>query len=100
MAVAFHPETENEYIIGAALIIAQAEETPLLDMLFVRPEWHRKGIATAMVAAALNTLHSSGVRTLASQYVLGNEESRAWHQRFGFVEETDLLLVRLYSLSH
>jgi GNAT superfamily N-acetyltransferase len=96
VAVASHPETGHEIIIGAALIIAQEEATPLLDMLFVPPEWHRKGIATTMVSAALNRLHRSDERTLASRYVLGNEESRAWHQRFGFVEETDLSLVRLY----
>jgi GNAT superfamily N-acetyltransferase len=96
VAVASHPETGNEIIIGAALIIAPGEAAPLLDMLFVLPEWHRKGIATTMVSAALNKLYRSGGETLASRYVLGNEESRAWHQRFGFVEETDLLLVRLY----
>jgi len=96
VAVAPHSETGNEIIIGAALIIAQGETTPLLDMLFVLPQWHRRGIATTVVSTALNRLHRSGGETLASRYVLGNEESRAWHQRFGFVEETDLLLVRLY----
>lgn len=96
VAVAPHPETGHKIITGAALIINREEASPLLDMLFVLPQWHRKGIATAMVSTALNTLHDSGGEVLASRYALGNEESRAWHRRFGFIEETDLLLVRLY----
>jgi GNAT superfamily N-acetyltransferase len=96
VAVAPHRETGNEHVIGAALIIAQEEQAPLLEMLFVLPEWHGKGIATALASTALNTLHRSGIETLASRYLLGNEESRAWHQRFGFVEEPDVMLARLY----
>ncbi len=60
VAVASHPETGNEIINGAALVIAQGEATPLRDMVFVLPEWHRKGIATTMVSAVLNRLHRSG----------------------------------------
>jgi GNAT superfamily N-acetyltransferase len=96
VAIVSHPETGNEYLVGAALIVAQEEQAPLLEMLFVLPGWHGKGIATALAATALNSLHRSGVETLASRYVLGNEKSRAWHQRFGFVEEPDVMLARLY----
>jgi GNAT superfamily N-acetyltransferase len=96
VAVAPHPETGAPRVIGAALIIAQEEQPPLLDMLFVLPEFHRQGIATTLASTALNILHQSGVETLASRYALGNEESRAWHQRFGFVEELDVTLARLY----
>jgi hypothetical protein len=34
---------------------------------------------------------------LISRYHVGNEPSRDWHRRFGFVEEPDLMLDRLYS---
>ena len=27
---------------------------------------------------------------------MGNEESRAWHEKFGFVEEPDLMSAQLY----
>ena len=88
--------TDKEKIIGAALITESEGQPPLLDVLFVVPHWHRKGIATALVSAASNALYSSQVKTLESRYLLGNEESRSWHQRFGFTEEPDLLLARTY----
>jgi RimJ/RimL family protein N-acetyltransferase len=67
-----------------------------LDILFVIPEWQRQGVATALTSATINELYNVGVKTLKSRYFLGNNESRAWHQKFGFVEEPDLFLARLY----
>ena len=83
-------------IIGAALIVERAEEQPLLDLLFVRPQWHRKWVARVVVGGAMNALHSAGVHELASRYLLGNQESRAWHHHFGFVDDPDVLLARLH----
>lgn len=83
-------------IVGAALITKKEGQPPLLDILLVIPHWHRKGVATALVAAAHNELDAFGVKTLESRYLLGNEESRAWHGKFGFTEEPDLLLAQLY----
>lgn len=65
-------------------------------MLFVSPRYHRRGIASALVATTLHELHREGFKTLESSYYLGNEASRAWHRNFGFEEEPDLLLARLY----
>jgi GNAT superfamily N-acetyltransferase len=96
VAVASQSDTPGEQIVGAALIIDNDGKPPLLDMLFVAPAWQRQGLATALVAAALNTLHSAGVPTLESSYMLGNADSQAWHQRFGFVEEPDLFLAQAY----
>ncbi len=83
-------------LVGAALIIEKEGGQPLLDMLFVVPEWQRKGLSTALVSAAINELYQAGVKRLESRYLLGNAGSRAWHQKFGFVEEPDLFLARLY----
>jgi len=96
VAVVSQATAAREQIAGAALIIGDDGETPLLDMLFVAPAWQRQGLATALVAAALNALHSAGVAVLESSYMLGNAESQAWHQRFGFVEEPDLFLAQAY----
>jgi GNAT superfamily N-acetyltransferase len=96
VAVVSQSDTPGEQIAGAALIIGDDSEPPLLDMLFVAPAWQRQGLATALVTAALNALHSAGVATLQSSYMLGNVESQAWHQRFGFVEEPDLFLAQAY----
>jgi L-amino acid N-acyltransferase YncA len=98
VAVAPLDDVEAGAIIGAALVISQTKEKDwaLLDMIFVAPAWHRRGVATALTSAALNELHASGWRALVSRYQMGNEASRAWHRRFGFVDEPDLQPARLH----
>ena len=82
--------------IGAVLVAIEDEGWALLDMIFVSPSWQRRGLATALAAAAMTALHEhGGVRTLVSRYHLGNQASGAWHHRFGFVDEPDLLVARL-----
>lgn len=96
LAVVSQLGTGSELVIGAALVVEKDDEASLLDILFVIPEWQRQGVATALVSATVNDLYQAGVKTLKSCYVLGNQESRAWHQKFGFVEESELSLARLY----
>jgi RimJ/RimL family protein N-acetyltransferase len=86
---------DEETLAGAAMVTS-TENGPLLYLLFVEPQWQRRGLATAMVSAAINELHELGEKTLTSRYHIGNEQSMAWHQRFGFVEEPDLQRARLY----
>lgn len=85
-----------EHLIGAALLVEKENGQPLLDILFVLSEWQRQGLATTLVSAAINELYNARVTTLESRYMLGNKASQAWHQTFGFVEEPDLFLARLY----
>lgn len=83
--------------IGAALMLEEDIGWALLDMIFVVPSWQRRGLATALAAAALTGLCELGRhRTLVSRYHLGNLASRAWHHRFGFVDQPDLRLARLH----
>ena len=89
-------EVYEESLVGAALIVEKDNGQPLLDMLFVIPEWHRRGVATALVSAAINELYCSGMKRLESRYFLGNDASQAWHRKFGFVDEPDLFLAELY----
>lgn len=86
----------EESVVGAALIVEKGNGQPLLDMLFVIPEWQRKGLGTALVSAAINELYRAGMKTLESRYLLGNEASQDWHHKFGFVDEPDLFLAELY----
>ncbi len=85
-----------ETVAGAAMIKRGVDGLPLLDFLFIRPEWRRRGLATALVSAAVNELHRAGERALQSCYRLGNDQSVAWHRRFGFVEEPDLMIAELH----
>jgi GNAT superfamily N-acetyltransferase len=90
------PGSQEETLVGAVLLLDAGPDEARLDMLFVVPEWHRQGLATALVGSAINALHADGIGTLESAYVLGNAPSRAWHRKFGFTELPDLMLARHY----
>ncbi len=96
LALEVQPETGAEHLTGAALLTEQGAGYPLLDMLFVIPARQQQGLATTLVSAAVNDLYENGVTALESRYMLGNEASASWHKKFGFVEEPDLFLARLY----
>jgi GNAT superfamily N-acetyltransferase len=83
-------------IVGAVLITERKDQRCLLDLLFVRPNQQRQGLATALVATALNHLSSEGREWLTSRYLLANAASRDWHHRFGFNDERDAYLARAY----
>jgi RimJ/RimL family protein N-acetyltransferase len=91
-----HGSNPDEETVAGAAMVTSTENGPLLYLLFVAPQWRRRGLATAMVSAAINELHDLGEKTLTSKYHIGNEQSLGWHQRFGFVEEPDLRRARLY----
>ena len=76
-------------IAGAAMVVTGVDG-PNLDLLFVRPRWQKRGLATALVQSAMNRLHTLGEAILDSGYVVANAESAAWHKRFGFWELPDL----------
>lgn len=94
--VAVAPETTGAPLVGAALLSRDQEYGPVLDLLFIRPQWQRCGLATALVASAMNALHQAGEGTLTSCYQLANPTSQAWHRIFGFVERSDLSYARAY----
>ena len=96
LALVSQPEGERESVVGAALVIGMRGGFVLLDVLFVTPEWQRVGVATALVSSVVDQLHDSGHGTLKSRYNLGNDASRAWHRKFGFVEDSDLFLAESY----
>ena len=82
-------EDPVEVVAGAALVTRAEDGCPLLDMLFVRPRWQRRGLAAALVSWSLRELLAQGEATLRSRYLLANEPSRTWHQHFGFTVEPD-----------
>ena len=80
--------------IAGAVLITQRPSGPFLDLLFVHPQWHRQGVATALVASALCVLAESGADHLTSRYHLANGPSRTWHHAFGFVDLPNLWVAR------
>lgn len=82
--------THRKRIIAGALIKRIKGKKPLLDCLFVRPDFRRQGLATAACTGAVNALVRGRHPALQSYVLLANEPSLAWHQRFGFEELPDL----------
>lgn len=87
---------EDGAIAGAALVAEHDADSARLDLLFVRDEWRRHGLATALLAAALNALAGSGKRRLIATWMLANAPAVAWYRKAGFREEPDLMNARLY----
>lgn len=94
--IALDPKSPGATAVGAALIVEKKDGIPLIDLLFVVPEWQNRGVATALVASAMNSLHAAGYTTFRSRYLLSNERSRNWHLRFGFVEEMNYFVLNNY----
>jgi GNAT superfamily N-acetyltransferase len=66
-----------------------------LESLFVRPEWQRAGLATALLKHLVNQLSNEGHTRLESGYFVGNEASTAWHRRMRFEVMPDLRITRI-----
>ena len=96
LALVSQSEGERQSVVGASLVTGMRGGSALLDVLFVIPQWQRMGVATALVSSVVDGLHGSGHGTLKSRYNLGNDGSRAWHRKFGFVEDSDLFLAETY----
>jgi GNAT superfamily N-acetyltransferase len=87
-------ELDSPQPIGLALFVTNKEEKLVLDLLFVKPSHHRRGIATQMVTSAIDRLYADGVREILSSYHICNDSSRAWHSSLGFQEIPDYLYSR------
>ena len=85
----------SQQIVGLALFIEKEPEQIELDLLLVHPSRQRMGIATAMVASAIDSLYADGVKELRSGYHICNDGSRAWHQSLGFKEIPEYFYCRL-----
>lgn len=83
-------------LIGVALVSRDAGYGPVLDLIFVLPSWHHRGVGTALASEAVNVLVQDSEQTLTSCYQLANVNSQKWHQGFGFVELPDLRYAQVY----
>jgi GNAT superfamily N-acetyltransferase len=88
-------DRNSTQIIGLALFVENKHSRVELDLLLVKPEQQRTGVATAMVATATNSLYADGVKDLRSGYHICNDGSRAWHHSLGFREIPEYFYCRL-----
>jgi GNAT superfamily N-acetyltransferase len=82
-------------IVGLALFVEKKDGKVELDLLLVKPSHQRTGIATQMVASAIDLLAADGVTELRSGYHICNDRSRAWHHAFGFDDVPDYFYCKL-----
>jgi RimJ/RimL family protein N-acetyltransferase len=87
---------KENIIIGAATITkTDFVGNPLLEGLFVIPEYQRKGLATALFSNACIWLTSNGLDRLISYCHIANEIGNDWHKKMGFKELPDLQLAKM-----
>ena len=63
-----------------------------LEGIWVEPEWRRRGVARALLAAIEAWARREGLAHLGSDALLDNEASHGWHAAAGF-EEVERLVV-------
>lgn len=88
-------EPKTAQLLGLALFVITRKQRYKLDLLLVRPDYQRQGLATAMVSHVTSQLYEMGIREVYSLYHICNETSRNWHQKFGFQEKHDVFFIRL-----
>ncbi len=91
--IALAPESHE--LIGLALVSQRSQQNAFMDLLYVRSDFQRQGVATAMLNWAIDRLLEYGFETLSSRYHICNEPSRLWHHGNGFEDEYDAYYVRL-----
>jgi GNAT superfamily N-acetyltransferase len=92
-AIALAPNSQT--LIGLILVSQRSPQNAFMDLLYVRPEFQRQGVATAMLHWAINRLVELEFQTLASRYHVCNEASRLWHHGHGFEDEYDRYYIQM-----
>jgi aminoglycoside 6'-N-acetyltransferase I len=64
----------------------ETENVAYLEGWYVKPDWQRRGVGRALVAAAESWARSRGCTEFASDALLDNLASKAAHESLGFVE--------------
>jgi ribosomal protein S18 acetylase RimI-like enzyme len=75
-------------------IMVEVERAEITDV-GVRPDARRRGIARALVEAALGWVRASGVHRVEIQVASGNAEGQAFWRALGFTDLMDVLHKRL-----
>jgi aminoglycoside 6'-N-acetyltransferase I len=80
--VAFAEATlRHDYVEGC-----ETSPVAFLEGVYVRPESRKAGVARALVEAVADWGRAQGCTEYASNVLLDNEESQAFHASIGFVE--------------
>jgi N-acetylglutamate synthase-like GNAT family acetyltransferase len=80
-------------IVGLGLFLTNEDGNMELDLLFIKPNYQRKGLGTELVSTVNNKLCEEGITELYSAYHICNEGSKSWHHSFGFKDICDQLFI-------
>ena len=68
--------------------------TPYLEGIWVEESWRERGVGRALVACVAQWAGERGYGEFASDALLANEASHAWHRRVGFEEVERIVIFR------
>ena len=89
---------EDGRSLGFALARRTGARLGRLTDLYVVPEARRAGVAAALVRAVVDTLARDGVEHLDLDVVASNSEARTVYHRWGFAEDTIVLVAPVAAL--
>jgi ribosomal protein S18 acetylase RimI-like enzyme len=78
-------DNEHTAIVGCTQETGAPDYERYLEYLWVAPQWRNRGVARTMVAAVLDRLRSSGVRTAYLWVMDGNDAAVRLYKSVGFV---------------
>ncbi|HET7571489.1 MAG TPA: GNAT family N-acetyltransferase [Gaiellaceae bacterium] len=74
---------EGDEVAGVAVAKRQGERIGFLELVYVRPESRRRGVAAALVRAAAARLREAGAEVLELDVLASNAAARAAYERWG-----------------
>ena len=76
-------DSKTNQLIGTALI-TDKKKNACLELLYVRPEYQRKGVGKQMLHHSIRQLMQQGYTQITSRYHICNHHSRQLYHKLGF----------------
>lgn len=80
---AYYVARIDGYVVGYCGLMLAGDDAHVTT-LAVDPAWHRRGIATRLLANAVRLAKERSVRNLTLEVRVGNDPAQALYRRFGF----------------
>jgi ribosomal protein S18 acetylase RimI-like enzyme len=90
---------DGEAPVGLAVARRTGDRVAFLDIVYVRPEARRSGVAGELVREAVSRLSAAGAETLELEVLASNTEATAIYERWGFAPVELTLAASLASLT-
>ncbi|MEO0648078.1 MAG: GNAT family N-acetyltransferase [Cyanobacteria bacterium J06650_10] len=88
---------QNNSVVGTALITDKGKQGAKLELLYVRPSHHRRGLGTHLITHSVKNLIHHGYPQLTSRYHVCNHQSRQFYHKLGFQDMCDRYYLITYT---